>query len=67
MSEHQTYYSQQGAANYLGVTPRTVRTYIASGRLPAFRVRGSRTIRIRASDLDGLLEQVPTTGAVASV
>lgn len=53
--------SQAQAAEYLGVTERTVRNYTSRGVLPARRIRGSRLIRIRRSDLDALLTPIPTT------
>ena len=59
------WYSQQQAAEYLGVTDRTVRNYIRRGILPASRVRGGRTIRIDVADLDALMRPVPTTGPAA--
>jgi len=52
----------QSSAEYLDVTDRTVRNYIARGDLPAVRIRGSRAIRIRQSDLDALLRPIPTVG-----
>ena len=45
------------AADELAVTERFIRKLIAEGRLPAFRV-GSRVVRIRRADLDGLLRPV---------
>lgn len=54
--------SQQEAAEYLGVTDRSVRNYVARGVLPASRVRGSRLVRIDRSDLDRLLAPIPTQG-----
>lgn len=54
--------SQREAADYLGVTDRSVRAYIARGDLPAHRVRGSRLIRIDRADLDALLRPIPTVG-----
>lgn len=57
--------TQQAAAKYLGVTDRTIRNYIARGILPAYRVRSSRAIRIRQSDLDALLRPIPATEAGA--
>ncbi|WP_370287890.1 helix-turn-helix domain-containing protein [Nocardioides sp.] len=51
---------QQAAAEYLGVTDRTIRNYIARGVLPARRISGSRLIRIAADDLDNLLRPVPS-------
>lgn len=47
------------AADYLGVTPRTIRSYIAKGRLPAYRLN-ARLIRIDRDDLDALLKRIPT-------
>lgn len=59
------WYSQAEAADYLGVTDRTVRNYIARGTLPGHRVRGSRLVRIDRADLDALLRPIPTGGAHA--
>lgn len=58
--------SQAEAAEYLGVTTRTIRSYIARGDLKAGRVRGSRVVRIRQSDLDDLIAPIPTTSWEAS-
>lgn len=60
----QRWFSQQEAAEYLGVTDRTIRAYIARGDLPAHRVRGSRLIRIDEADLDALLRPIPTGQAL---
>lgn len=54
--------SQQQAAEYLGVTDRTVRNYISRGVLPGRRVRGSRLVRIDRADLDAMLRPIPTVG-----
>ena len=43
----------------LAVHPRTIRRYISSGDLPAYRI-GPRQIRVRASDVDALLVPIPT-------
>ena len=51
--------NQAQAAEYLGVTDRTVRAYIARGVLPASRIKGSRLIRINSDDLDALLRPIP--------
>lgn len=56
--------SQAEAAEYLGITQRTIRAYIARGTLPASRVRGSRLVRIKQSDLEALLRPIPTTESV---
>ncbi len=41
------------AAAYLGVSHKTIRRLIASGKLPAFRVAG-RAIRVYADDVEAL-------------
>lgn len=51
---------QAEAADYIGVTDRTIRSYIARGVLPARRIRGSRLIRIDVADLDKLLAPIPS-------
>lgn len=55
---------QADAADYLGVTERTLRRYVASGQLPAYRL-GPRLLRFKQSDLDALLQPVPTAGGGA--
>lgn len=62
---HRRLFNQVEAAEYLGVTDRTIRNYIARGNLRAERIRGSRLIRIRQSDLDALMRPVPSAGGVA--
>lgn len=54
--------SQNEAADYLGVSPRTIRNYIARGFLPASRIKGSRLARIDAADLEAMLRSIPTVG-----
>jgi excisionase family DNA binding protein len=51
-------YSPEEAAAYLNVHVQTVRGWIKSGRLRAFRLAGQRAFRITASDLLSLLESV---------
>lgn len=48
------------AAEYLGVHSQTVRNYIRSGKLPAYRLAGERYIRVLRKDLLALLERVET-------
>ena len=55
----------QAAADRLGVVPRTIRRRIADGTLPAYRVRGSRAIRVDERDVDALLEPIPTVDGAA--
>lgn len=50
------------AAEYLGVHPKSVRRYVSRGDLVAYRVAGSRLIKIRRDDLDALLQPIPTAG-----
>jgi excisionase family DNA binding protein len=54
--------SQQEAAEYLGVSDRTIRNYIARGQLNAHRIRGSRAIRIARTELEALLRPIPAGG-----
>jgi excisionase family DNA binding protein len=49
------------AAAIHNVSTRFVRRRIADGRLPAYRVAGTQTIRIRRADIDAL--RVPVVGA----
>lgn len=51
-------YSPEEAAEYLGVHVQTVRAWIRSGRLRASRLAGQRALRIRAGDLNSVLEPV---------
>lgn len=50
--------SVENAAEALGVHQQTIRGYIRSAKLPAYRIAGERAIRVFASDLFGLLEPV---------
>ena len=51
-------YSPEEASEYLGVHVQTVRSWIRAGRLKAIRLTGQRVLRIRASELDSVLEPV---------
>jgi excisionase family DNA binding protein len=51
--------SPKQAAAEIKVAPSTLRGYIRKGLLPIRRIRGSRLLRIRRSDLLNLLEEVP--------
>lgn len=55
-AEPEKLYSPEDAAEYLGVHVQTVRGWIRSGRLKASRLAGQRALRIRASDLESVLE-----------
>jgi excisionase family DNA binding protein len=57
------YISIPAAAERIGYGRRTIERLIASGELPAERIRGRRRgIRVRTSDVDALLEPVPAPG-----
>ena len=58
---HSRWVPQPEATEYLGVTDRTLRRYVAEGKLPAYRL-GKRLLRFRQADLDALLRPVPTAG-----
>ena len=49
------------AADYLGVSPKTIRRYIAAGRLTGYRA-GPRLIRVDLNELDAMLRPIPTVG-----
>jgi excisionase family DNA binding protein len=48
-------------ADYHGVSTRTIRRWIATGRLPAYRV-GDKLLRIDPADLDRISRRVPAAG-----
>ena len=51
------------AAEYLGVTTRTIEKYNALGILPAHRIKGTRQIRIDRAELEALLIKIPDASA----
>ena len=57
--------TQAEAAEYFGVTDRTIRNYIARGQLTGYRLAG-RSVRVDASELDKLLRPIPTAGGDAA-
>lgn len=52
--------NQADAAEYLGVTKQTIRSYIARGYIRGHRVQGSRLIRIDRAELDAMLQPIPS-------
>lgn len=54
--------SQTEAADYLGVTDRTIRNYIRTGALTGRRLPGSRLIRLDRHELDAALRPIPSAG-----
>lgn len=49
------------AAEMLGVCTRTIRRYIADGRLTGYRV-GPTLLRVDRAEVDALATPIPTTG-----
>ena len=54
--------SINAAAEYAGVSTRTIRRYIAAGRLTGYRI-GPRLIKINLAEVDALLSPIPTVQA----
>ena len=52
------------AAEYAGVSTKTIRRYIASGRLTGYRI-GPRLIRVDLNELDAILRPIPNAKTVA--
>jgi excisionase family DNA binding protein len=48
------------AAGHAGISPRTLRRYIADGLIPGYRV-GPRLVKIDLADLGALVKPIPTT------
>jgi excisionase family DNA binding protein len=62
--------SQSEAAEYLGVTTRSIRNFVRSGAIVGRRLPGSRLMRFDRLELDAALQRVPSAkdgaGRVAS-
>ena len=52
------------AAAYFDCAPRTVRRWISSGLLPAYRL-GPRLLKVDLSEAENVLRRIPTAGAAA--
>ena len=53
--------SVQIGAQYSGLSEKTLRRYIADGRLTGYRL-GARLLRIDLNELDALFKAIPTAG-----
>jgi excisionase family DNA binding protein len=62
IKKQREYLTPEEAAEELGVHVQTMRGYIRSGRMPAFRVAGERAIRILRADLRKVLEPLEGKG-----
>ena len=60
ITEATDYLSVREAADRCDLSEKTIRRYIAAGKLPAFRV-GPRNVRIRVGDLDAFARPIPTS------
>lgn len=58
------YLTLSAAAEYLSVTDRTVRNFIARGELTGYRL-GTRAIRVDLRELEGLATPIPTVAGGA--
>lgn len=61
---HKRHLTLREAADWYGVSERTLRRRISEGRLPAVRL-GPRSIRVRAEDVEALAVPIPTTDPAA--
>lgn len=51
------------AGDHLGVVPKTVRNYIGQGFFPAYRIPGTRGIRVDLDEVDAAMRMIPTSVA----
>ena len=61
-STQRRFASINAAAEYACVSTKTIRRYVAAGRLTGYRF-GPRLIKINLSEVDALLSPVPTVQA----
>jgi excisionase family DNA binding protein len=52
--------TQQQAANFAGVTPRTIRNWISQGHITGYRLPGGRAVRVDADELKKVMRVIPT-------
>ena len=57
--------SISSAAEYVGVSTKTIRRWIAAGHITGYRT-GPRLIRVDAAELDAMLRPIPAGGQRAS-
>ena len=57
------YLSPKQVAEIVGVSVKTVWSWIDAGKLPAFKIGGGRNLRVRRSDVDAFM--VPCAGTHA--
>lgn len=64
-NQERRWLTQAEAAEYLDVSPRTIRNYIAAGYLSGYRL-GPRALRLDARELDSMLRRIPTVDGDAA-
>ena len=59
LGERRVYFSIAQASEHVGVSGRTIRRWIAEGRLAGYRV-GPRLLRVDRAELEALYSAIPT-------
>lgn len=59
LRERRAYVSLAQASEHVGVSERTIRRWIADGRLAGYRV-GPRLLRVDRAELEALFSAIPT-------
>lgn len=57
------YVTIAAVADHLGVTPRSVRNYISKGLFPAYRIPGTRGVRLDLDQVNAAMKVIPATVA----
>lgn len=57
------YVTIAAVADHLAVTPRSIRNYIAKGLFPAYRIPGTRGVRLDLDQVNAAMKVIPTTVA----
>lgn len=55
-----SFVSMRTLADDLELSERTIRRWISAGQLPAYRLPGERSLRVRLEDVEALMHRVPT-------
>jgi excisionase family DNA binding protein len=63
VSQTKRFISIADAAQHLDVSLKTIRRRIAAGDLKAYRLGGSRVLRVNLNELDDLMRPIPTVRA----
>jgi excisionase family DNA binding protein len=59
------YSTLEEAAEYFGVTPRTIRNWGSIGKINLYRLPAGRTLRVRIDEIEAAMRVVPTVGRTA--